>query len=424
MGGTFQWKARRTVLSVLFVTWIVSWMDRMVLSVAMPYIAADYHLTPLEMGVVMSAFFASYSVSQIPGGLLADMFGVRRIATIAMLWWSVFTAITGAAANLTQMLIARVCFGLGEGMFPAAALKTIAVWFPRKERATANAVMLASNSIGAALAPLFVVPIVALWGWRTVFYCLFLPGILIALLFWKYVPDKPSQSSRVSPKELAEIEETEAAGSVPESQTKMAILEMIRRPNVLKYFFILFTFEIAFYGFMTWLPTYLVKARGFSMTQMGVAASLPYFAGAIGCVFGGWVSDKYFSHDRRLPIAATELISALLLYLAFTTHSAGMLVLYQTLAGFFLTLFFSTFWALPMNTVPKQLMGVTGGFINTAGQIAAFGSPVAIGYVVGSSAGRFDGAFILLIASLLVSCAIVFLLPRHSRSYQAEALQT
>jgi sugar phosphate permease len=251
-----------------------------------------------------------------------------------------------------------------------------------------------------------------------------LPGILIALLFWKYVPDKPSQSNRVSPKELAEIEETDGADSAAESQAKMTILEMVRRPNVMKYFFILFTFEIAFYGFMTWLPTYLVKARGFSMTQMGVAASLPYFAGAIGCVFGGWVSDRYFSHDRRLPIAATELISALLLYLAFTAHSAGMLVLYQTLAGFFLTFFFSTFWALPMNTVPKQLMGVTGGFINTAGQIAAFGSPVAIGYVVEASAGKFDGAFILLIASLLVSCAIVFLLPRHSQPYQADALQS
>jgi MFS family permease len=102
MRKTFRWKARHTVLSVLFTTWIVSWMDRAVMSVAIPYIAIDYHLSPLAMGVVMGAFFASYSISQIPGGLLADIFGVRRIATIAMLWWSVFTAITGAAANLTQ----------------------------------------------------------------------------------------------------------------------------------------------------------------------------------------------------------------------------------------------------------------------------------------------------------------------------------
>src|SRR5205807_1006359 len=136
-----------------------------------------YRLSPVVMGVVMSIFFAGYSITQIPGGLLADIFGVRRVATIAMLWWSVFTAITGAAANVTQMVVARFVFGLGEGMFPGCAYKTIAVWFPKKERATATAIMIASNSIGAALAPLAVVGIVLLWGWRAVFYSLFLPGI-------------------------------------------------------------------------------------------------------------------------------------------------------------------------------------------------------------------------------------------------------
>jgi len=101
---TLQWKARHTVLTILFITWIVSFLDRIAISVAIPYIAADYHLTPLEMGIVMSVFFAGYSISQIPGGLLADKFGVRRVATVAMVWWSVFTAVTGSAANLAQML--------------------------------------------------------------------------------------------------------------------------------------------------------------------------------------------------------------------------------------------------------------------------------------------------------------------------------
>src|SRR5690349_8670127 len=118
MGNTFRWQARHTVLSILFATWIVSYLDRIVMSVAIPYIAADYHLSPLAMGIVMSVFFAGYSISQIPGGVLADKFGVRKVATLAMLWWSVFTAATGAAGNLTQMLIIRFVFGLGEGVFP------------------------------------------------------------------------------------------------------------------------------------------------------------------------------------------------------------------------------------------------------------------------------------------------------------------
>jgi sugar phosphate permease len=414
-------KARHTVLSILFMTWIVSTMDRMAMTVAIPYIAVDYHLGPVGSGVVMSVFFAGYSISQIPGGLLADIFGVRKVATLAMLWWSVFTAITGAAANLTQMVIVRFLFGLGEGVFPACSFKTIAVWFPKKERATASAIMLASNPLGAALAPLAVVGIMSIWGWRTVFYSLFIPGLLMSLLFWIFISGKPSESGRVSPEELGEIE---GSDDVPAQnvETKTNLIKIVKEPNVLKYFFVLFTFDIAFWGFTAWLPTYLVKARGFSMAQMGVAASLPFFAGTVGSIFGGWVSDKYFSNNRRVPIVIAQLMSAFLLYLTFIAKSATILMICQALAGFCLVSFFSAFWALPMNTVPKQLMGVTSGFINMAGQIAAFVSPVFIGYLVGAAGGKYDHTFIFLVVSLLVSCGIVFTLPSKLQLHQEEAV--
>jgi sugar phosphate permease len=417
VGRAFRWKARHTVLSILFISWIVSFMDRMVMSVAIPYIAVDFHLSPLAMGGVMGVFFAGYSISQIPGGLLADIIGVRRVATIAMLWWSAFTAITGAAANLTQILIARFVFGLGEGVYPACVFKTIAVWFPKKERATANGIRFAAGPLGTALSPLAVVGIMSFWSWRTVFYSLFLPGVLISLLVWIFIPDKPSESSRVSSEELVEIEERGVVAT-QDSETKVNLLGILKEPNVLKYFFVLFSFDIAYWGFTTWLPTYLVKARGFSMAQMGIAASLPFFAGTVACILGGWVSDKYFSSNRRTPIVATQLISAFLLYLTFTANSTTMLVICQTLAGLCLNFFFTAFWALPMNTVPKEVMGVASGFINMAGQIAAFTSPIIVGYLVGAAGGNYDLSFKLLVASLLVSCAIVFTLPSKLPHHQ------
>jgi sugar phosphate permease len=410
MGKGFRWKARHTVLAVLFVSWIVSFMDRMVMSVAIPYIAVDFHLSPLAMGVVMSAFFASYSISQVPGGLLADIFGVRKIGTIALLWWSAFTAITGAVGNLTQMIIARLLFGLGEGIYPACVFKSVAVWFPPKERATANGVRFAASPLGSALSPLVVVGIMSLWGWRAAFYSLFLPGVLISLLVWIFVRDKPSESSRVSPQELVEIEQ-EAGVATRNPQMTGKLFRVIKEPVVLKCFAVLFFFDIAYWGFATWLPTYLVRARGFTMTQMGLAASLPFFAGAIACVLGGWISDKFYSSNRRRPIIAAQLLSALLLYLTFTAASTTMLVISQTLAGFCLNFFFTAFWALPMNTVPREVMGVASGFINMAGQIAAFISPIVFGYLVGVAGGNYDLSFIFLIVLLLVSCASVFTLP-------------
>jgi len=406
-------RRRHVVLSILFVTWIVSHMDRMVMAIAIPYIATEFKLSSVASGLVLSAFFAGYSISHIPGGLLADRFGVRKVTTAALFWWSAFTAITGSVGSLAQMVAARLAFGLGEGMFPACAFKSIAVWFPKKERATANAIMLSSNALGSALAPLVVVGVMAIYGWRAAFYLMPLPGIIIALIFWKFVPDNPAESPRITARELAEIEEGEG-GAQRGGSVGHGLREAFGQPYVLRYFLILFSFDIAFWGFTTWLPTYLVKARGFSLVEMGAAASLPFFAGTFGFIVGGWVSDRYFSSRRGVPIICTELTAALLLYASFTTASIPTLIVCQTLAGFFLSAFFSTFWAFPMNTVPTRLMGVTGGFINMAGQVAAFLTPLVIGYLVEMSHGGFGLTFALLIGSLIVSSVIVLTLPARA----------
>lgn len=375
------------------------------MSVALPFIAKDFRLEPWQSGMIMSAFFAGYSISQIPGGLLADRFGVRRVGVLSLLWWSIFTAVTGLVPGLTAMLVVRFVFGLGEGVFPAAAFKSIAVWFPRRERATANAIKFAAGPLGASLAPLLVVGIMSIWGWRDVFYIMFVPGLLMAVLMWLIVTDDPSKDPKVSAAERAEIEEPDAAKAAPSE--KVRIRDVVREPHVLRYFAALFAYDITYWGFTTWLPTYLVEERGFSMLQMGVAASLPFVAGTIGCVVGGWLSDRWFSRNRKMPIVGAQLISAVLLYLSYVSTSSTGLMVCQAAAGFFLNFFFSAFWALPMNTVPRRLMGVASGFINMAGQLAALVSPVLIGFLVSRSGGSFRLTFALLVASLIVSCAIV-----------------
>ena len=413
MARRMQIKTRHIVLSILFVAWILSTMDRMVMSVAVPYIATEYKLSPLASGAVMSVFFAGYSIAHIPGGILADLYGVRRIATLAMLWWSAFTALTGAAMNFAQLVAVRFTFGLGEGIFPASAFKTIAVWFPKEERATANALMLASNPLGVGLGPLVVVGIMSFWGWQAVFYSLLVPGMLVAFLFWAFVRNRPAESKLISSEEVNEIGvDQEESASI--QRPREIFRRILKEPNVVKYFLVLFFFDIAYWGFTTWLPTYLVKARGFSMVQMGLAASLPFFAGIAGCVAGGWLSDNCFPQNRRVPIVASEIMSAFFLYMTFSATSIITLVLAQTLAGFFLNLFFSAFWAFPMNTVPRNLMGVASGFINMAGQVAAFMAPSIVGYLVEADGGEYLLAFSLLISALFVSSAVVGTLPRQA----------
>lgn len=411
-----RWKARHTVLTVLFGVWIVCFLDRMVMSTAIPYIAAEFKLSPSEMGWVMSAFFFSYALLQIPGGLLGDRFGVQKVMAIGIFWWSVFTALTGVVGNLAQMLVMRVLFGIGEGIFPACSFKTISTWFPTKERTTANAVMLASNSFGPALAPLFVVAIMAAWGWRAVFYSLFIPGLVAIYFIMKYIKNTPGESPYVSKEELAEIEAHEPTLA---GVAKPSVWSVFKQPSVWLCFIILFTFDITLWGFMAWLPTYLVKARGFEMIKMGIVASLPFFAGTIGCVLGGWASDKYFQSSRKTPIIIAQLITALCLYIMYTADNLNLVIFVQTVAGGAALFVIAAFWALPMNSIPKDVMGTAAGVINMAGQLAAFLSPLAVGYIVQWSQGSFDSAFMFLISGTLISAVLALLVREKKRESQA-----
>ena len=178
----WKWDRRTFVLILIFIGYFLCYLDRMVISTAIPYIGKEFNLSKTLMGAIMSAFFLGYTVCQMPGGVLVDKFGPRKVMTIAIAVWSVFTGITGMVANVSQMIIARVFFGVGEAPYPAASMKIIALWFEPSRRAFATAVILSSNSLGPAVAPLFAVAVMAAWGWRAVFYALTIPGIIITVL--------------------------------------------------------------------------------------------------------------------------------------------------------------------------------------------------------------------------------------------------
>lgn len=413
MSQGFRWKYQHTALAVVFMVWIVSYVDRMVMATAIPYIAKEFGLSPLAMGGVLSAFFAGYFIFQIPGGILADKFGARKVMTVAVLWWSGFTALTGLVSSLGHMLWIRFVFGTGEGVAPASTWKAVANWSPVRKRGVANGIMMASNALGPALAPLFVAAVMAAWGWRTVFYSLLVPGILLAVWIWRSLPDDPADKAGISKEELEEIREDRSELGTVNTAASMSFWAIMKEPAVWKSFVILLFNNITGWGFTSWLPSYLVKARGFELGKMGIAASLPFFAGTIGIIFGGWLSDVPFKHNRRVPLIVAQWICALFLYLTYTVDSVGMLIVYQTLVGFFYYIAAGIVFALPMSAISKTIAGRAMGIVNTAGQFAGFISPIIIGYLVqisGEGARSFDTSFMFLIASILLSsfCAMGF----------------
>lgn len=134
------WKGRYTILLLLWSGWLLSFLDRMVMNVSLPFIGQDLGLDKMAQGTIISSFFIGYALFQIPGGYLSDKFGPRKVMAFAIIWWSIFTLLTGLIYLLPLLLIVRFLFGIGEGCFPASSWKTISTYFPANERGRASAI--------------------------------------------------------------------------------------------------------------------------------------------------------------------------------------------------------------------------------------------------------------------------------------------
>jgi len=398
----FQWKVRYSVLSILWVSWLFSFLDRMVVSVSLPFIGAEFQLDAASQGIILSAFFGGYALFQIPGGILADRFGPRRVMAFAIAWWSVFTSLTGMVFSYPILLVCRFVFGIGEGCFPGASWKTIATYFPSKERATATAIQGSVNTLGPAFASLVAAGIIAAFGWRSVFIGLGIPGIVITLIILLYIKDNPRQHPGMTVAELKELELDTQAASV---KTKIQFKQFLQSKILWQMVLIWFLFDITFWGFVSWLPSYLMKIRGFSVIKTGILGSLPFFIGTIGMLAGGYLSDTFKGYRKWLFIPNT-LVAAGFLYLTYSVTSADWAVVFQCVSALFMFLAFAAFWGLVIDAIPPEIMGASSGTVNFGGQLAGFVSPVLMGYLIDVNQGSFDMAFMLLIVAAVGSALV------------------
>lgn len=410
------WKARYTILTLIWLAWLMSFLDRMVMGVSLPFIGAEFMLDKTTQGWIISAFFLSYAGFQIPGGFLADKFGPRKVMFIAIIWWSIFTSLTGIAFDIgiipafTVMLFIRFLFGIGEGSFPASSWKCIATYFPVRERGRATAIQSTVNTLGPAVATLVAAAIIASFGWRWVFIAMGIPGVIVAFAIRHYCRDNFRECPGISAQEIKELEDDakeqarlNAGKSITE---KVPFWEVLKRVELWQLALIWFLFDITFWGFTTWLPSYLKDARGLSLGQIGIWGSVPYLFGALGTLFGGFVSDK-FTKGRNVVYAVATVIAASFLYLMFKADSLTMTVIYQCLASLFMFFAMGIFWGLLMHTISSNIMGTASGVVNFGGQMAGVVAAPVMGKLVDMSGGVYDNAFIFIIITLVASAAVI-----------------
>ncbi|MBC7827842.1 MAG: MFS transporter [Chitinophagaceae bacterium] len=396
-------KIRHKVLTLLFFLSIIVYLDRVCISVTGKRIKADLGLSNEQFGWVLGAFALSYALFEIPAGILGDKIGPRKVLTRVVLWWSFFTALTGAANGLISLLIIRFLFGAGEaGAYPNSSI-VVSRWVPRYETGRAQAFIWAAGRIGGALAPLIVIPIAIAFGWRASFYAMGLIGVIWIAIWYLWYRDTPLQMASVSAKELEEIETNQQLRS---KDHRIPWKSFFRNGNILSLMLMFHFFMYGAYFFSAWLPTYLQEGRHFSEDEMKLFATLPFALGAIGCFAGGFLSDylvrkKGLKYGRRSVGMVSMALSSFIVMIAALTKdnqtAAILLAIGMAFKDFTLPVAFAT-----CIDIGRSRAGLVAGAMNFAGQLGAFFLAVAFGKIVDST-GNYNTPLYFIAAVLFLS---------------------
>ena len=380
---------RWQIVGLVFVIYVLMFIDRVNISIAAKYIMPEYGLTDVEFGWIFSAFVLGYALVQIPGGWLGDRFGPRRVLTWAIIWWSVFTAVTALAGDLflTSLVgvvgsfaVVRVLIGLGEAAAPPNGNRVIANWVAPQERGLAHGIAISGSSLGAALTPPLIVWIMLTWGWRMAFYLAGGIGVLIALVWYWLAADHPKEHNGVNQAELAHI--TQDADPESESSTSLARVPwrvLLGRGDLWFLTVAYFVLGYIFYIYFSWFYLYLVNVRGFSMLDGGIYTTAPFLASAMAAPIGGWLSDslsrRYGKRIGRCGVGGVCFIAvAVFIYAGAAAEDPYLAILWLSLGAGSLSLSASSYWAVTID-LAKPYAGTVSGFMNMGGNIGGAISP-------------------------------------------------
>ena len=303
-----------------FLLSMLLYVDRICISAAKESVAGDLRLSDKQMGWVLSAFALGYALFQTPAGLLADRFGPRRVLTGVVTFWSVFTGLTGAAWNLTSLLVFRFLFGAGEaGAFPACA-RAIYSWIPMGERGIAQGINFSGSRLGAAFALPGVALILDYLGWRITFAMLAFIGVAWAVFWYFWFRDDPADHPRISAQELERILSTRQAAAhgdaTADEQSALTAGMLLGSRNLWLAMGQYFASNFTFFFCLTWLFPHLQERYQLGTVQTGLYASAPLIFGALGNWTAGVLVDAiyrrgYWTLSRQVPAILGFVLAAM-----------------------------------------------------------------------------------------------------------------
>lgn len=405
---------QRSALTLLVIAGTLNYVDRSTLAIGGTSIRAELGLSIGEMGVLLSSFLWAYAFCQLPGGVLIDRVGPRRLLGAGLFLWSLAQIAAGLAGSVVQFAAARVALGIGEAPMFSSSARVVRDWYNVRNRGLATGIFNCSSTLGPTIAPPLLTVLMLSFGWRWMFLIVGIAGVLVAAVW--FLIYREVREAKLTAEEQAILDD----GQPPSVAHAITFREWRR----------LFTYRmtwgllLGFFGivyllwlFQAWLPGYLEMQRHMSLQKTGWVAAIPFAFGVVGSIGTGFVADRLLAagfspiNSRRVPAVVSLLGMALFTFLAAEATSNGMAVSCISAVVFFAGAASAMGWALVSVAAPETITGSLGGIMNFGGYIGGALAPMTTGFIV-QATGNFVPALIVGAGIGLASAAAyVFILP-------------
>ena len=380
----------------LFLLSVVTYLDRVCINSAGPEIQRALNLSNAQWGMVLAAFLAAYGIFEVPGGWLGDRFGPRLILTRIVVWWSGFTALTGVVTAYWQLLVVRALFGAGEaGAYPNASC-VVSRWFPPQQRARAQGIVFLASRLGGALSPLLVLPLIANWGWRSVFFVFSVLGVFWAAWWWKFFRNYPEDHPMVNAGEIAAI------GPPAERRPRIPVGQLLGSWNFWAILGVYHFFCYASNWYLFWTASYLSSQKGWESSELAAYTALPFLLAALANWTSGSLSDHLVNRiglvwGRRIVGMTGVGMAGVLILLSLAVEDRVVASLILALGFAASDMMLPVAWAVCVD-VGREAAGTVSGAMNTAGQVGGVIMSIGYGALIDSYGWNFP------LALIAVSC--------------------
>src|SRR6202790_3185503 len=390
MSGAGASRIRWLLVFWLFVLSGISYLDRVNISIAGSSLAEEYHLSQVRLGWVFSAFLLGYALFQTPGGWLVDRFGPRRVLTVGVVWWGLFTALTASLPTkvwgaVLFFILVRFLLGAGEAIIYPSSNQFVSQWIPSQERGIANGMIFAGVGAGAGIAPIFVSYVMVHYGWRSSFWVSALLGLLAGIVWYLIARDRPERHPFVNSAELSFIQKDFSTAAPVGSSLENSVQEnaagsplhvsarsILTSKSILAVTASYFCFGYVAWIFFSWFYIYLAKVRGMDLKASALYSTLPPLAMVACSLSGGAINDALSrSYGKRVGRCGVAFLGLLLaaVFLVLGSRAANPTVASIVLSGGAGALYLSqsSYWSVTAD-IAGDHAGSASGFMNMGGQ--------------------------------------------------------